>query len=247
MFIYKDKFFKIYFGDASDKIFKQDFINLSANTNICNMQQFDNIKKNIKLDNLIFLNQVHGVEGLVLDSLDAAQRIESFKIDGDFLVTNIEHFGIGVLTADCLPIVFVDTVNNIVAVAHAGWRGAAGGIAVKTIASMKNNFGTKLDDIKIFFGPSIKSCCYKVADDFVENLKAYKFADMVLIKNNDGVYFDLVEFNVRLLKEFGVKEENIFLEYNVCTMCDTACDQKFCSYRRGDKDARQMTVVCLEF
>ncbi|KKP27201.1 MAG: hypothetical protein UR12_C0030G0008 [candidate division TM6 bacterium GW2011_GWF2_30_66] len=249
MFIHKDKFFKIYFGDASDKIFKEDFVSLPANTNICNMQQFANIKKNIKLDNLVFLNQVHGTDGLVLDSFGAGKEkvVENFKVDGDFLVTNIENVGIGVLTADCLPIVFIDIINNIVAVAHAGWRGSVDGIAIKTIESMQNNFGTKLDDIKIFFGPSIKSCCYKVADDFIKNLEAYKFADMVFIKNNDGVYFDLVEFNVRLLKEFGVKEENIYLEYNLCTMCDKSCGQEFCSYRRGDKDGRQMTVVCLEF
>jgi polyphenol oxidase len=246
MFIHDGKFFKIYFGDARDKIFKEDLVNLPVNANICDLQQFAGIKKNMNFDNLVFLNQVHGVEGLVLDYLGAVKGVESFKVDGDFLVANVKGVAIGVLTADCLPIVFVDEVGGVVGIAHAGWRGSVGGIAVKTLECMRDKFGVNLGDVKVFFGPCIKLCCYKVADDFEQNLGDYSFVGRVLERKPDGLYFNLVKFNVLLLQEFGVKPENIYLEYNCCTVCDKTCDKNFYSYRRGDKDGRQATVMCLE-
>lgn len=253
MLVHEDKLFKIYFGDAQDKISKENLVNLAKEKDILEHQNFVNLKKIMDLKNLVFLNQVHGQDGLIINSGHQASSIKSFVVDGDFLVTDVKHLAIGVLTADCLPIVFVDTAKKVVGVAHAGWRGSVGLIALKTLESMRENFGTNLEDVKIFFGPCIKSCCYKVASDFGKNLEACSMSlensrstgslhNIVLQQKQDGLYFDLAKFNALLLQEFGVAQENISSEYNLCTMCD----KKFYSYRRGDIDGRQATVVCLE-
>jgi len=101
---------------------------------------------------------------------------------------------------------------------------------------------TEIENLKIFFGPSVKVCCFKVSDDFVKHIEGYSFAKSVLRRRSDDLYFDLPGFNRFLLRSIGVKEGSINLDYNMCTMCD----ENFFSFRRQkDKAGRQMTVVSL--
>jgi len=242
MLIHNHHLFKIYFGDVKDAVYPKDYLNLPADKDIFEIAQFAALKKVMQLDALVFLHQVHGADGLVINSLEQAKKIKCFTKEGDFLVTNVKRVGIGIMTADCLPIVIFDKRNQVVAVAHAGWRSSLKQIASKTIDRMQKSFNTKIEDLRVFLGPSAKSCCYKVEDDFLENFEEFEFLDRIIQRRSNGVYFDLPAFNIALLEELGVKKDAINLNYNDCTVCNPL----LFSYRRtGEDSGRQMTVACL--
>lgn len=202
---------------------------------------FSNLKKSMHLEYLQFLHQTHSDQGTVIGKKNI-EALRPFKQNGDFLVTNVSHVGIGVMTADCLPIVLHDRLANVVAVVHAGWRGAVIGVAVKALERMREEYGTDPQNVVVFFGPSAKACCYKVGDDFESSLAGFAYSDKVMQKHGDNWYFDLPGFNRLQLEAAGIKKEAFHLNYNYCTMCD----HSFYSYRRqGEQAGRQMTVVCL--
>ena len=100
-----------------------------------------------------------------------------------------------------------------------------------------------LNSIKVFFGPSAKSCCYQVGTEVLTELEQFSFSNQALLRHADGWYFDVPLFNKILLQENGVKKEAFHLQYNLCTMCDDS----FCSSRRSKRaPERQMTVVALK-
>jgi YfiH family protein len=196
----------------------------------------------MKIDQLIFLQQAHTNQGVVLTDRDLAATMRSFQQAGDYLVTNVDRVGLGVMTGDCLPIIIHDTFNNAAGVIHAGWKGSVAGIGPVVLARMQQEFDTSLSDIRIFFGPSAKSCCYEVKEDFLVNLEAFPFAGDVVHKHADRMTFDLPGFNRMIFEGLGVKKEAFHFDYNRCTMCDPA----FYSHRRdANIGGRQMTVVSL--
>jgi len=242
MLIHNHPLFRIYFGDAKDELFSKEYVHLPVDKTLCDLEQFAKLKKLLQLETFVFLDQMHGAQGLVIDSMEQAKKIKSFSTEGDYLVTNVKRVGIGVMTADCLPIVFFDKRNQALGIAHAGWRGSAKQIVLKVVGCMSDTFGTRVEDLTVIFGPSAKVCCYKVSDSFIENIEDFEFLDRVLQRRSDGLYFDLPMFNVALLESIGVKRDAIQLKYSDCTICDT----HFFSNRRNGKDGgRQMTVACL--
>ena len=171
-----------------------------------------------------------------LRSLGEVGRIERYERTGDFIITDTAGLGIGVFTADCLPIVLYDEQHYACAVVHAGWRGAVNGIAARALDMMRFAFGTQPEHVRVYFGPSARRCCYSVGDDFYKNVP--KYADMVLING----YFNNVLLNTLLLRDCGVREKNLYTANNVCTICDI----DYWSYRRqGNAAGRQVTIVML--
>lgn len=234
--------FSIYFGTAQDKLMPAFYLNLPPEPFILDIEPFSKLRKAMHLEELMFLHQTHSDKGVVIDEPTLIQS-RPFKLDGDFLITQLNHVGIGVMTGDCLPIVYHDRVHNVAAIAHAGWRGSVLGVAVKTIERMYETYGTKADQLSVFFGPSAKVCCYKVSADFKQHLEGFAHPEKVLIEHGNELYFDLPGFNRLQLEAIGIKKEAIHLDYNCCTMCK---DDVFYSHRRqGELAGRQMTVVCL--
>ncbi|WP_414698639.1 peptidoglycan editing factor PgeF [Peptacetobacter sp. AB845] len=162
--------------------------------------------------------------------------------EADAMITDIPQIPLMIYTADCVPIVLVDTNKKIIADIHAGWRGTYAEIVVKTIKSMLNNFGTNPEDIVCIIGPAIGSCCYEVSKDLVDKFntivtnKDFKF----YIIKEDRFHIDLTKINSYLLEKCGVKKENIH-NLNICTSCQ---NDKFYSYRKDNKtDKRIGTIV----
>lgn len=239
MLIHNGPLFRIYFGNAKDNIYPDKYID-NPPERLLAIEPFVGLKKYMGLEHLVFLHQVHGTQGMVIVPEDKNMR--SFKKEGDYLLTNVKQLGLGVLTADCLPIVLYDNANNAVGMVHAGWRGSVKNIARNVVEHMEQDYKTKVENLKIFFGPSAKVCCFKVGDDFVRQIEGYPFAENVLRRRSGGLYFDLPGFNRFLLRAIGVKEGAISLDYNICTICD----ENFFSFRRQkEKAGRQMTVVSL--
>ena len=88
--------------------------------------------------------------------------------EGDALVTATPGVGISVRTADCFPILLVDSDTRAVAAVHAGWRGTAAGVVTSTLARMRNEFGTDAGNVYAAIGPGIGQCCYEVGVDVAQ-------------------------------------------------------------------------------
>ena len=121
--------------------------------------------------------------------------------------------------ADCTPLVFYDTKQKIGAISHAGWRGVAAQIAVKTVRKMKSD----PEDIIAIIGPAISICCYEVSEEVRDSL-------LKTVKNNADLYndrhVDLKKINARQLEEIGVKI------IDICPYCTSCNNDLFYSYRK---------------
>lgn len=143
--------------------------------------------------------------------------------DTDGLIITKRRIPIALRFADCTPLIFYDTNLKIGAVAHAGWRGTAQKIGVKTLQKMYDNFGTKPQDIIAIIGPAIGVCCYEVSDEVKD-----KVLETVSDKTNlvQGNNIDLKQTNARQLEEFGVTR------IDICPYCTSCNNDLFYSYRK---------------
>lgn len=224
----------IYFGDATDGIYKQLHCN-PTQAKLVDAEPFKSVVQKIDVPRLSALNQTHGVEGVCISTEDI-----SFSIEGDYLITNQKRVGLGVLTADCVPIVLHDIKNNVVGIAHAGWRGTLAGIVPQMITHMSSLWNTAPADAKLFIGPSAKGCCYQVQQDFFQNLN-YTYYETMMQRNGNW-YFDMLKLLELQMKNSGIDAKQINTDFNFCTICD----KRFFSHRRQAENAgRQITIARL--
>ncbi len=164
------------------------------------------------------LKQIHS------NKIIPASIIKNDHIQGDGIyLERGEKKNICILTADCLPILFIGEKGE--ALVHAGWRGIKDGI-------VENKIIEELKPQKIFIGPAIKKCCYAVSEDFKENFPTSKSFS----KKGDKLFFSLDnEVSIKLKKNFP------FLKILVDKHC-TCCDKKFHSYRRDKTEKRNYNL-----
>ena len=112
-------------------------------------------KIGIKKNKLILLNQIHS------NNIYYLNKILKKKLVGDGLITNVKGLGIGILTADCVPILFYEPKKNIIGAIHAGWKGAYKKIVKKMINYFKKK-GSKINDICAVIGPGISQNNYEI-------------------------------------------------------------------------------------
>ena len=105
--------------------------------------------------------QVHSNRVAIISESDAGQVIPST----DGLVTDTPGLGLLLRFADCQPILLYDPVRHALGLIHAGWRGAAQGIALRAVETMQEAFGTRPQDLIAGLGPAIGRCCYAVGDN----------------------------------------------------------------------------------
>jgi polyphenol oxidase len=146
--------------------------------------------------------------------------------EGDALITNHPGLAIAIRTADCYPILLTDSKNKAIAAIHAGWRGTAALIVVKTLEKMKAAFETKPNDVSAAIGPGIGVCCYEVGEEV---------ARQFLVEGR--THLDLASENRKQLEAAGVPSQNIEA-LGVCTFCDA---ERLFSYRREKEKAGRMT------
>ena len=145
--------------------------------------------------------------------------------EGDALVTARQGIPVSVRTADCYPILLADDRNHAVAAMHAGWRGTAAHIIVRTLEEMRRLFGTAAADVSAAIGPGIGKCCYEVGADVARQFGSEQ-ADRI----------DLAAINRGQLLGAGVAEHRIDV-LGGCTKCDA---HLFHSYRRDQLAAGRM-------
>ena len=202
----------------------------------------ESFAQNHGLNKILFNKQVHGANGFLINSIKLVHDFKNIENEGDFLITDQKHVGIGVLTADCLPILFYDLKNHVAAAIHAGWRSSVAEICKATFNEMNKKYGTAAKDLQVYLGPCAKSCCYQVQSDFLLNLKQFLFQDQVIQTRGQDLFFDNVLLNKLLMQDFGVDPQNINGDYNLCTICN----RSFCSYRRDPRACcRQFSFIAL--
>ena len=204
-----------------------------------NSEDMKNIFKAYELnyDNMTDCKQIHSDIVRIIKEKDVGITDEA-----DAMITNIKNVPLMIYTADCVPIVLVDTNKKVIADVHAGWRGTYSQIVVKTIKLMLNEFKSNLDDIVCIIGPAIGTCCYEVSEELVNKFNTIvtnKDCKFYIIKEG-RFHIDLTKINSYLLEKCGVKKENI-QNLNICTSCQ---NDKFYSYRKDNKtDKRIGTIV----
>ncbi|MFO0703525.1 MAG: peptidoglycan editing factor PgeF [Patescibacteria group bacterium] len=138
---------------------------------------------------------------------------------GDALVTKKRNLKIGVLTADCLPIIYADAKNHVIAVSHNGWRGIENSLIKNTISKMQK-LGASFENIKCQIGPGIGPCCYEIYDyrlKIFQNKFSTKKSEIIKRANNT-TYLDLKKCAKFRLLECGILASNIKIE-STCTSC----------------------------
>lgn len=242
MLLHKGPLISIYFGDCRKQFIPTHFANKVDSIQLLNHTPFNHVQKVMKLKQLFFLHQVHSTQGLCIVSKEQIKPINCFSEDGDFLITALPGLGLGVATADCLPIILYDSFNQVVGIVHAGWRGTAAKVVVTAVERMQKLYSTNVQNLTAFFGPSARACCYTITDELFAQLEHFPYLNDVIQKHGDHYTLDVPLLNRLQLEEIGVKKDAMHVTYNACTMCDTS----FCSYRRqGQRAERQMTVVVL--
>jgi hypothetical protein len=164
--------------------------------------------------------------------------------EGDAMVTSVPGVALGVLSADCAPVLLSDSHAGVIGAAHAGWKGALGGVLEAVVDAMIAHGATR-DAIRAVVGPSISQAAYEVGPDFVERFidDDPEAARFFAGGRGDRAQFDLPGFALRRLREAGVAAEWT----GHCTYADPA---RFYSYRRachaGESDyGRLVSAIAL--
>lgn len=186
---------------------------------------------------IITMKQLHGDRIIEVKDIHVKEAGE-----GDGMVTREKDAFLGVLTADCVPILFVAPEQAIAAVVHAGWRGTLAGIAAKMVQLLDSTHDISPNAVEAALGPAIGSCCYEVKDDVFGPLieRWGKVADECLKNRAGKTYLDLRRFNRAILEQAGVPSKQIY-EVGPCTSCSV---DQFFSYRREKRETgRQISFV----
>ncbi|MEX6505749.1 peptidoglycan editing factor PgeF [Jiella sp. M17.18] len=184
--------------------------------------------------------QVHSAEAVVVDAPFSGERP---KVDA--VVTRTPGLAVGVVTADCGPVLFADAENGVVGAAHAGWRGALGGVLEATIAAMEEA-GARRETIAAVLGPTITQPNYEVGVEMMREFLAGDpdrerfFAPGAAL---DKRQFDLPGFIVSRLRSAGVAAAFV-------GRCTYGEPETFFSFRRtthrGEPDyGRQLAAIAL--
>ncbi|ABM44894.1 hypothetical protein X471_00071 [Bartonella bacilliformis str. Heidi Mejia] len=177
----------------------------------------------IEIQNLITVNQIHSCEVVVVDQPFIGERPKA-----DALVTTTKGLAIGVLTADCGPVLFADPQAGVIGAAHAGWRGSLNGILEKTISVMEKQ-GAKRQSITAVLGPCIGPHHYEITGEFYDQFMNYQnqFQKYFLKTDKENHFsFNLWAFIMDKLQQEGINASCLHL-------CTYQNEQNFFSYRRA--------------
>jgi YfiH family protein len=174
-------------------------------------------------ERLLSLHQTHSTEVVVAGPEGWAERPRA-----DAAVTATRGLALGILTADCAPVLLHDPEARVVGAVHAGWRGALEGVIEATVAAMAE-LGARSDAIRAAIGPTISQRAYEVGPEFLDRFLAEEAGyDRFFVPGaGDRLRFDLPGFVLARLHEAGVEQAAWI---GACTYSDP---ERFFSYRRS--------------
>lgn len=179
---------------------------------------------NARAEGVITLYQEHGATALTVTGPIARDALPK----ADAVVSTTPGLVIGVLTADCTPVLFADAEARVVAAAHAGWRGAVSGILERTIEEMLRQ-GAERARIRAAVGPTISQAAYEVGPDFEAEVTDLDSASRPFFSKpiqGGKSHFDLPGYATARLTKMGLADvENL-------AVCTHAGESLFFSFRR---------------
>ncbi len=189
-------------------------------------------KNNINYDQIVSACVEHTINVAVVNS-----QSEVFINNTDALVTNEKGVYLAITSADCFPVLMYDNENDVIGIAHAGWRGIVKGIVPETLKVMVGE-GAQLDKIKLTVGPGIsqENCDFKF-EDIIAEFGLYN-QDKYIV---EGSTIDKVKVNLRQIildqsEKCGIGRNNV----HDCGACTFAEKEHFFSARRDGKDFSAM-------
>ena len=190
---------------------------------------------------LVVFKQVHSTQVVTLTE----RHNPAVAIEADAMVTNRGDILLGILGADCSPVLFADPEAGIVAAAHAGWKGAAGGIVRHTVAAMVA-LGATPQNIRAAIGPTISGANYEIGPDTAAQITALDPAaasHIAIPAGGTREHFDIPGFLQEQLFAAGV---GLVGDLGLCTYADPA---RFYSHRyathHGTNTGRQIALIAL--
>jgi YfiH family protein len=199
------------------------------------------VREVLGVPELLTLHQVHSANVVAVDEPWGDARPQA-----DAMVTNRRGVALGILTADCVPVLFADSEAGVIGAAHAGWKGALAGVIGETVVAMER-LGARRDGIAAVIGPCISQANYEVGDELRDRFVSAdpNYAAFFTEGVRDGHWqFDLEGFVAGQLVAAGVGS------IERLSTCTYANEDGFFSFRRathrGEKDyGRQISAIAL--
>ena len=180
----------------------------------------------VEEDCFVFSQQTHttNVRKVTLDDKGKGLTRQLDYQDVDGLITNVPGLCLSTFYADCVPLYFVDPVQKAIGLSHSGWRGTVGKIGAVTVQKMREEYGSKPEDIIAAIGPSICQDCYEVSEDviveFQNNFDEKYWKELYYRKENGKYQLNLWKANEIVLAEAGILKKHIAVT-NLCTCCNS--------------------------
>jgi polyphenol oxidase len=246
--------------DKSERVLNLGFTDWDSRENVVeNRRRFQSALGAADLP-LITLKQFHS------DVIHVFDSAPSEPCRGDAVITDRPGLILAVQTADCVPILLVDTKKQAIAAIHAGWRGTLARIVSKTIGTMQMHFATNPRDLFAAIGPCIGPCCYEVGTEVATQfLSQFQDAQSYFDELRTGdepnplqwlnmcppghqpppknVFLDLRKANQSQLLAAGVNPRNI-QTLDLCTACRP--DLLFSYRKQGPSSGRLMSAIAIQ-
>ncbi|MEK7571679.1 MAG: peptidoglycan editing factor PgeF [Patescibacteria group bacterium] len=179
--------------------------------------------QDIPWERFLLSEQVHGGNVIIINDIPSEKILKN----ADGIITTGKNIFLGVVTADCLPLLFYDPKRQIVGAVHAGYKGLLASIIGNTLEKFRQ-LGSNTHDIWVGIGPAIGVCCYEVPLDRIE-LFNEKFPSYVCWyqKRDRKFFLDLRAIAQKSLVEQGVLSEHL----EISDICTIDHNDRFFSYR----------------
>ena len=191
----------------------------------------DKVSKELKINNFntVLLKQIHS------DNVLNATNPGFYENYDGIIVDSLSNLIPVIVTADCIPLFIYDSITGLYGIIHCGWRGVVSKIHLKAL----NNFfdkNSKIENVKIYLGPSIQGCCYEIGQEIVEIFHKGSISNL-----NDKIYLNLSKEISTDLFSLGFKKDNIKYS-DICTYENNECY----SYRRNNKNKGRMYSMIIK-
>lgn len=193
-------------------------------------------------DGVFTVEQVHGNHVVLAgdDSRNKESPFPSGRPRGDAIITARAGLPIGILTADCVPVLLYDPVSKAVAAIHAGWRGFVAGVLSESIKAMSRHFAARPENLLAAIGPHIGNCCYEVSEDLINSFReACIPAEPYFTETNGSIRLNLGHAVFDALIGLGLSARHLSFP-GPCTSCFPSL---YYSYRRDKVTGRQLSFI----
>lgn len=183
-------------------------------------------------ENFCLLNQVHGKDCVEADNTQ--------KLTADAHWTRDFNKTLVIKTADCLPVFITNSKDKWMLGIHAGWRGVEQKIVSHSLANFKNSLGA---DVRVYIGPHIQQQSFEVDQDVAQRILAAHYLDFsnagkLCVQKDKKFFINLSALVIRELEAFGLSRSQISI-----SDIDTKAHPDFYSFRRGNKNVRNYSLV----